>query len=409
MSISSFPSRDTVRSWFPSLASGFAYLENAGGSQVPGAVADAIREYMLSSYVQLGAGYPQSDRATALVHEAHGFIELFMNAGSAGKVALAGSMTALSTILANAYGDIMSPGDEVIIAQTNHEANAGPWARLSRRGVTVKVWRVDPASFQCPLEDLAKLLSPRTRIVTLPHVSNLLGEIMPVAAATALAHQAGARVVADGVAFAPHRAIDVQALGVDYYLYSTYKVFGPHLGAMFGRLDAFAEIEGPNHFFIARDDIPYKFELGGVPHEACAGLLALRPYLQLLGGAEQCDRATIERAFAAMTALEQPLVERLLAYLRSRPDVKIIGSPEASDNRVGTISFLHDRIPSPQIAAAVNREHIGIRHGHMYALRLCEGLGIDPAAGVVRVSLLHYNSEEEIDRLIAALERAMSA
>jgi cysteine desulfurase family protein (TIGR01976 family) len=318
------------------------------------------------------------------------------------------SMTALSTILANAYGDLMKPGDEVIIAQTNHEANAGPWARLARRGVTVKTWRVDPTTFQCPLDELAKLLGPRTRIVALPHVSNLLGEITPVAQVARMSHEVGARVVADGVAFAPHRAVDVQALGVDYYLYSTYKVYGPHMGAMFGRLDALADIEGPNHFFIARDDIPYKFELGGASHEGCAGLLGLRPYLQFLGGGNECDRGTIERAFSAMAALEQPLTERLLGYLRSRKDVKLIGSPAADEARVGTISFVHERIPSPEIAAAVNREGIGIRYGHMYAIRLCEGLGIDPATGVVRVSLLHYNTEEEIERLLRVLDRVLA-
>lgn len=407
MSAPPLPSRDAVRSWFPSLASGFAYLENAGGSQVPGVVADAIRDYMLSTYVQLGAGYPQSDRATQTVHDAHAFVELLVNAGSAGKVVLGPSMTALSTILANAYSEILKPGDEVVIAQTNHEANAGPWARLARRGIEVKTWRVDPVSFQCPLGELSRLLGARTRIVALPHVSNLLGEITPVAEVARMAHEVGARVVADGVAFAPHRAVDVQALGVDYYLYSTYKVFGPHMGAMFGRLEAFEEIEGPNHFFVPRGDIPYKFELGGVSHEGCAGLLALRPYLQFLAGSNEHDRATVERAFSVMAALEQPLTERLIGYLRSRPDVKIVGPSHAAQERVGTVSFLHERIPSPEIAAAVHRAGIGIRYGHMYAMRLCEGLGIDPATGVVRVSLLHYNTEEEIERLVAALDRAL--
>lgn len=401
------PSRDALRSWFPALASGFAYLENAGGSQVPGCVADAVREHMLSCYVQLGAGYPQSTRATAMVAEAHAFIETFMNARPAGVVVLGSSMTALSTILANAYADIMKPGDEVIVAETNHEANAGPWARLSKRGVTVKPWRVDPATFQCRLDELARLLTSRTRIVAFPHVSNLLGEITPAAEIARMAHEVGARAVADGVAYAPHRAIDVQAVGVDYYLYSTYKVYGPHMGVLFGRKEAFAELEGPNHFFIAKDDLPYKFELGGASHEGCAGLLGLRPYLAFLAGSKQCDRPAIERAFAAMAALEEPLTRRLLDYLRGKPGVRIIGSPSCGESRVGTVSFVHERRKSPQIAAAVNEQGIGIRHGHMYAIRMCEGLGIDPASGVVRVSLLHYNTEDEIERLIAALDRGI--
>jgi cysteine desulfurase family protein (TIGR01976 family) len=399
------PSRDAVRSWFPSLGSGFAFLENAGGSQVPGCVADAIREYMLSTYVQLGAGYPLSVRATALVEEAHAFVETLMNAGAVGRVALGPSTTALSTILAHAYGEVLRPGDEVILAETNHEANAGPWARLARRGVTVKWWPVDRATTACSLDRLADLLTDRTRIVALPHVSNLLGEIEDVRAATELAHARRARVVVDGVAFAPHRAIDVQALGVDYYLYSTYKVFGPHMAAMFGRHEAFAEIEGPNHFFVPKESIPYKFELGGVQHELCAGILALGQYLAFLAGAQVCDRAAVERAFAAMAALEQPLVERLLGWLAARPSVRVVGSPRADAQRVGTVSFAHERVPSAAIAAAAHREGIGIRNGHMYAPRLCRALGIDEADGAVRVSLVHYNTPEEIERLIAALDR----
>lgn len=407
MTLSNLPSRDALRAWFPTLHSGFAHLENAGGSQVPGIVANAIRDYMLSNYVQLGAGYPLSNRATETVHQAHEFIELLMNARPAGQVVLGPSMTALSTILANAYGEIMKPGDEVIVAQTNHEANAGPWVRLEKRGVVVKMWRVDPETFQCSLESLASLLTSRTKIVAFPHVSNLLGQVAPLKAIVDLVHAAGARVVVDGVAYAPHRPMDVQAWGVDWYLYSTYKVYGPHMGAMYGRSDAFAEIEGPNHYFITKDDLPYKFELGGVSHEGCAGLLALRPYLEFLGRTNACNRQTVERAFSRMSDLEQPLTKRLLEYLRDKRGVRIIGSNVADESRVGTVSFVHETLSSMDIAKAAHREGIGIRHGHMYAIRLCEALGLNVANGVVRTSLLHYNTESEIERLIGVFERAL--
>jgi cysteine desulfurase family protein (TIGR01976 family) len=398
-------SRDEIRAWFPSLSSGFAYLENAGGSQVPGVVADAVRDYMLSAYVQLGAGYPQSLAASKIVDDAHTFIEQFVNAGSAGRVVLGPSTTALNVILANAYAETLREGDEIVIAETNHEANAGPWSRLETRGAKIVWWRVDPTKYGCPLAALPRLLNERTRLVTFPHVSNLLGEILDVRAATDMAHAVGARVVVDGVAYAPHRAIDVQALAADWYVYSTYKVYGPHMGALFGRHEAFAELEGPNHFFIPRESIPYKFELGGVSHEGCAGLLALRPYLAWLGESDTCDRSAIERAFITMERLEGPLQERLVGWLRNRSDVRIIGPGRFDEDCVGTISFLHSRLSSPEIAAAVDREAIGIRYGHMYAWRLCQALGIDPESGVVRVSLLHYNTEEEIERLISVLEK----
>jgi len=398
------PDRAAVRAWFPTLDSDFAFLENAGGSQVPRVVADAIRDYMLSDYVQLGAGYGQSQRATNVVAEAHEFVETLMNAGGIGKVVLGNSTTALLHILANAYADIWKPGDEVIIAETNHEANAGPWAKLSKFGIEIKTWKVDPETYGCPLQALSELLTDRTKIVAFPHVSNLLGEVVDIKAITDLVHQAGAKVVADGVAFAPHRAMDVADWGVDWYVYSTYKVYGPHMAALFGRSDAFEEITGPNHFFIPKESVPYKFELGSISHEGCAGLLALRPYLRFLANREVDDRQTVVQAFAAMEALELPLQASLIQYLRSKPEVRIIGLADEGPQSVGTVSFVHNRLSSPEIVAAIDRQNIGIRYGHMYAVRLCEALGIDLATGVVRVSLVHYNTPEEIERLIDALD-----
>jgi len=319
-------------------------------------------------------------------------------------VVLGPSTTALTTILANAYGDVLRPGDEVVIADTNHEANAGPWARLERRGARVRMWRVDPVTARCPVEGLLELVTERTRIVAMPHVSNLLGQVEDVRAAADVAHAVGARLVVDGVAYAPHRPIDVLELGADYYVYSTYKVYGPHMAAMFGRREAFAEIEGPNHFFAPREAIPYKFELGGVSHEGCSGLVALGAYLAFLAGTEACDREAVVRAFSRMGASEQPLVERLLGWLSRRQGVRIVGTAGADEGRVGTVSFVHDRVPNEEITAAAHRAGIGIRHVHMYAIRLCRALGLDPETGVVRVSLAHYNTPEEIGRLIEALD-----
>ena len=398
------PERSAVRSWFPSLKSDFAFLENAGGSQVPGVVADAIRDYMVERYVQLGAGYRHSIEATKVVADAHAFVERLMNAEGIGKVVLGGSTTSLLHVLADGYMDIWEAGDEVIIAETNHEANAGSWAKLRKRGIVLKTWPVDPETYQCSLESLKELLTERTQIVAFPHVSNLLGEIVDVKAITDLVHEAGAKVVVDGVAYAPHRAIDVKSWGVDWYVYSTYKVYGPHMAALFGTYEAFEPLTGPNHFFIPKDSIPYKFELGSISHEGCAGLLALQPYLRFLAGREVDDRQTLESAFEVMTGLELPLQTKLLRFLRGKKSVKIIGLGDEGCNSVGTISFVHESISSIEISDRVDACNIGIRFGHMYAVRLCEALGIDLEAGVVRVSLVHYNTPEEIDRLIEVLD-----
>ncbi len=401
--------RARIRAQFPALAGDTVFLENAGGSQVPKVVADRISDYMTSTYVQLGAGYPLSQQATRIVDEAHEFVRLLMNGGD-GAVVLGPSTSALLRMLSDCYAKTLRPGSAIVVAQTGHEANVGPWKNLARLGFELRWWEMDPMSYTCSLDRLDNLLDERVALVAFPHVSNLLGEIVDVAAITERAHAAGARVVVDGVAYAPHRALDVEKWKVDWYAYSTYKVYGPHMGALWGRSDALAELSGPNHFFVPNDEVPYKFELGGVNHEGCAALLGLRDYLAFLSNTDDpadLDRNSIEGAFTLMTACEMPLQEKLVHYLMSRNDVRIIGPTSAGEERVGTISFIHESRSSADIAAVVDRSGIAIRHGHMYAYHLCEAAGLDPDDGVVRVSLVHYNTPEEIEHLIRVLDKAL--
>lgn len=402
------PDVQKLRSQFPSLASGFAYLENAGGAQVPAVVADGIRNYMLTTYVQTGAGYAQSDAATKNVDDAHAFANTFMGGDGVGQTILGSSSTSLLHMLANAYTYSLPAGARIIAAQTGHEANAGPWAGMARRGFDFQIWKLNPETMQCPLDALETLLKERsTSIVAFPHVSNLLGEIVNIKPAIELAHRYGAKVVVDGVAYAPHRAIDVKTLDADWYVFSWYKVYGPHMGALFGKDEAIAELEGPNHFFIPRDMVPYKFELGGVSHEGCAGLNALPEYLKVVAGrpAEASwDRQTIVDAFSVMEQLELPLQKRYIEFLKSKPEVRIIGPQHGEKDRVSTISFVHRHLPPPEIVAKVHEHPIGIRYGDAYAYRLCQALGIDTNTGVVRASFVHYNTMEEIERLCAALD-----
>jgi cysteine desulfurase family protein (TIGR01976 family) len=401
--------RDSIRGRFPALAGETVFLENAGGSQVAQPVIDRMRDYMLGSYVQLGASYPLSVRASDTVAEARSFVKLLFG-GVDGEVVLGSSTSALLQMLADCYGRELGSGNEVVVARSGHEANVGPWVRLERMGVRVRWWEVDPNLCDSSIEALEQLLTDRTALVALPHVSNLLGGIADVAAITQLAHAAGARVMVDGVAYAPHRAMDVATWGVDWYAFSTYKVYGPHLAALWGTRSAMAELEGPNHFFVAADDVPYKLELGGVNHEACAGLLGVRDYLAFLAGVTEpghLDRHGVEKAFDVMIACELPVQARLIEYLGSRPEVRIIGPAHAEESRVGTVSFVHRSKRSREITETVDRSGIAIRNGHMYAYRLCEALGLDPADGVVRTSLVHYNTPEEIDRLIQVLDQAL--
>ena len=407
------PTVEQIRGCFPSItACPDAFLDNAGGSQVPASVADAIRDYMITSYVQLGADYETSQISTETVARAHRFVELLFNAGESGHAILGSSTSVLCIMLAECYARSgAGTRDEIIIAETAHEANAGPWARLTDRGFEVRIWPVDPETTELSLDDLRSLLSERTRIVAFPHVSNILGRIEDAKTISQLVHDAGAKVVIDGVAYAPHRAIDVQAISADWYVYSTYKVFGPHMAALFGTHEAMAELEDLNHYFIPRDDVPYRFEPGGASHEGCAGLLGLWPYLALLAGSDpeaEPTREVIEQAFGVICRRETELQARLMERLESLPGVRLIGPGARDSSRVSTVSFVHGSIPSRTIAVAANERNFGIRYGHFYAHRLCSRLAKhgtlhEVEDGVVRVSMLHYNTEAEIDGLIACL------
>ncbi|MHC5109078.1 MAG: aminotransferase class V-fold PLP-dependent enzyme [Planctomycetota bacterium] len=408
---------EEIRACFPGIASSRdALLDNAGGSQVPRHVIDAIRHYMSNTYVQLGADYETSRQSTATVQRAHEFINLLMNGTGLGRVVLASSTTVLCNMLADCYARAPRDGrDEIIVAETAHEANAGPWFRLADRGFRVHTWRFMGSECQLDMDDLKSRLSEHTRIVAFPHVSNILGRVEEVRHICDLAHEVGARVVVDGVAYAPHRAIDVAAWNADWYVYSTYKVFGPHMAALFGTDEAMAELEGPNHFFIARHETPYKFEPGGASHEGCAGLLGLWTYLAAVAGVSHSEpphRDGIERGFARFGGLEGALASRILDYLRSRPDLRIIGPSQNSDDRVATISFVHNQRSSSEIVRAVNERRFGIRYGHFYAYRICdrlarEGVLHDVEDGVIRISPLHYNSPEEIDGAIQCLDETL--
>ncbi len=401
-----------IRDRFPALASETVFLENAGGSQVPIDVANAIHEYLLNTYVQLDAGYELSTICTEIVDHAHIFMNTFVNGSDTGSVILGPSCTQLCTMLAECYAQALTPGDEIIVTESGHEANIGPWMKLADRGFVIKQWNVDPETFSCPIEQLDTLLTARTRIVAITHVSNLLGEIVNLKPILTRAHAHGARVVVDGVAYAPHRSINVADWNVDWYVFSNYKVYGPHMATLYGSHEAISELTGLNHFFINRNDVPYKFELGGVSHEGCAGLLALSQYISFLASlgnsASQAqtkiDHAMVTSAFDIMTQCERPLQKRLVEYLCDKPKVRIIGPAHAHPSRVGTVSFVHENKSSAEIVDAAHSHNIGIRNGHMYAYRLCQALGIDTDDGVVRVSFVHYNTLDEIDGLIQVLD-----
>lgn len=402
---------DFVRQEFPSLAGDWTFFDNAGGSQTLKRVVDRISEYLLTSDVQLGASYAISQLAGDRVSKAAQGMATLINAKSPSEVVMGSSTTLMLRILSLCISKTWNAGDEVIVTNCDHEANICPWIDLEKQGIKVKVWKVNPETLQLHLEDLEPLLSNRTRLVAFTHASNLLGTINPVKEITQFVHQHGAMVCIDGVAYAPHRLIDVQDWDVDFYAFSFYKVYGPHYALLYGKQEHLLAIPGLNHYFISQATIPYKFQLGNVNFELSYGMLGLCDYLSELARVAYGEQAAPDlrtqmvQAYELISVQEEEIGDRFLQYLTSKPKVRIIGQPQANRAvRVPTISFVVEGVNSETITLHVDKYNIGIRFGDFYARRLVEYLGLDKQGGVVRVSMVHYNTLEEVDRLLEALD-----
>ena len=395
-----------VRSHFPALESGWAFLDNAGGSQVLRSVAERVSDYLLTTSVQAGASYDVSQQATERLALARSRIATFVNAVRPEEIVFGPSTTVLMRFLATAMASQFSAGDEIILTNFDHESNIGPWLLLQERGVVFKFWEIDPATLVPDLEQLSRLMSKRTRLVCVTHVSNILGSINPIRKIAAQVHAGGARLCVDGVAYAPHRAIDVQAIDADYYLFSFYKTYGPHFAMLYGRHEYLLELDGLYHYFYGKNKVPGKLEPGNPSYELAWGTVGIVDYFEELGGGK--GRATIEHAFEAVAAHEVVIGERLLEWLRKRNDVRIFGmTGSAASDRVPTIAFTIEGKDSLDVVKSIDRLKIGIRHGDFHSRRLIEALGLAPK-GVIRVSMAHYNTVAEIDRLIAGLDQALA-
>lgn len=402
---------DLVRAEFPALQDGCVYLDNAGGSQVLKRVADRVSDYLLTSSVQLGASYAQSQAAGERVLAARRSVAQLINAPADDEVVMGGATTSLMFLFTQALLPGVKPGDEIVVTNTDHEANIGCWMRLRQAGAVVKVWEVNPQTLALDLAELDRLLSPRTTWVAMTHASNILGTVNPVAEVAQRAHAVGARLCVDAVAYAPHRLVDVQASGADAYVFSFYKVFGPHYAVLWLKRDLLLGLPSLNHYFIGPEVVPYKLQPGNVNYELSYGCIGISDYLVHVGntlGATGTERQKMQAAFDAFEAHENLLAERLLAYLRSKPSVRVIGHDSATDGqRVPTISFVAGQQSSEAIVRHVDQYGIGIRFGDFYAKRLIEALGLQAQGGVVRVSIAHYNTLDEIDRLIQHLDEVI--
>jgi cysteine desulfurase family protein (TIGR01976 family) len=402
--MSAFPV-EQLRAQFPALRcrpgkEAPVYLDGPGGTQVPQGVIDAIVYYLSTCNANHGGAFATSQESDRIVRSAHEAAARLLNAPSPDEIVFGQNMTSLTFHLARSLARTLRPGDEVLVTRLDHDANVRPWVLAARdAGATARFIDVHPEDCTLDLDDLRRQLSGRTRLLAITAASNIVGTLNDLPALVRLAHEAGAKVFVDAVHYAPHGPIDVQAWSCDFLTCSAYKFFGPHVGVLWGRRRWLEELE-PYKVRPAADTLPDRWMTGTQNHEGLAGVAAAVSYLAGI------DPDGLRQSMLAIQAYERELAARLLAGLAERRRFKVWGITEPSrlDRRVPTISITAaDRSPA-DIARHLAERHLYVWNGNMYALELSERLGLEDKGGLLRIGLVHYNTAEEVDRLLQALD-----
>jgi cysteine desulfurase family protein (TIGR01976 family) len=404
---------DYVHSQFPALANGWTFFDNAGGSQILSKALDRINAFLIERNVQIGGSYEVSQKAAEALLDARKSAAQLVNASRPEEIIFGASTTVLLQNLARAMRSQFKPGDEIVVTIGDHESNIGPWVALEEFGVNLRFWEPDVKTGRLSLDGLKAAMSDKTKLVCVTHVSNIIGEINPIREFADYAHKNGAKICIDAVAYAPHRAVDVQAFDADYYVFSLYKTYGPHGAMMYGKYDLLLELDTLYHYFYGKDKVPGKLEAGNPSYEMAYSVCGIVDYLTELGeraGGTGTVRDKIVAAYDAIAAQENALTERLLTYLRGRNDCVIVGQDDNRDGtRIPTIAFRFDGRNAEDVCKIIDREKIAIRFGDFHSRRLVEYMGLSDNAGVLRVSMVHYNTIEQVDRLTAAFDRLLDA
>jgi len=410
---------DRIRAQFPSLhetdnGKPRLYFDNPAGTQVPTSVAERMADCLLHKSANIGGYFPTSAMAEEVANGARAAVADLLHAPSPDEIIFGQNMTSLTFHVSRSIGRHFKAGDEIILSQMDHDANVEPWKLLARDfDLTVQWLPFDTETFEFDLTRLDELLSGKTRLVCVGGASNLLGTINDVETICSKARAAGAWSYIDAVQSAPHITTDVQQLGCDFFVCSAYKFFGPHQGMLWGRREVLEQLE-PYKVRPAPAELPWSFEPGTQSHEGMAGVSATIDYFAWVGkemAAAAADRRS--QLVAAMELLfdyEKQLARRLITGLQSLSGVRILGisDPAALDRRVPTISFVHDRHAPAEIAKALAERNIFVWNGHNYALEVARVLGIEATGGAVRIGAVHYNSADEIDTLLNALQDILS-
>jgi cysteine desulfurase family protein (TIGR01976 family) len=412
MTNSNFPI-DSIRRQFPALNSGdnFVFFDNGAGAQIPQSVLDAVCHHLVFRNVQRGGRYRHSQEVDASIDQARQSVATLLNAREPSEVAFGMNATSFIRLVSLAIADILGARKEIIVSDLDHEANIATWLALQGKGVDIRWWKMREDG-TLHVEDLEPLLSSRTRLVACAVASNALGSIVNVKEVARMAHAAGAEVFLDAVHYAPHGVIDVQSWNCDYLVCSGYKIFAPHMGFLWGKRELLEGLPTFREDFIP-DEIPGKIEVGTFVYENVAGMNAAVAYLEELGRnlvADSLSASSRQRLVAAMEAIrvyEATLSAEILRSLAKLEDVTVYGIREPSQltQRVPTICFNLNGVPPARVAASCAENGIGVRDGNMYSPRLLRRMGIPSESGVVRASLVHYNTVEEIAKFIDVLRR----
>jgi cysteine desulfurase family protein (TIGR01976 family) len=392
-----------VRSSYPALRDGHAYLDGAAGTQVPDAVIDVIAAAYRAGIGNIGAAFAASDRSGAILADCRAAVADLVG-GSAAGVILGPSMTALTYRISSALAKQWAPGDEIVVSRLDHDANIRPWVQAAERaGATVRWAEADAATGELPAGQYADLVTSRTKLVAVTAASNVLGTRPDVAAISASAHAAGALCYVDGVHATPHIPVDVASLGADFYATSAYKWAGPHVAAVIAA-PALLETVRPDKLRPSSDEVPARFERGTLPYGDLAGVTAAVEHLAGLGEpvhgvAGGSRRERILASMAAVEAYEMSLFARLLDGLGGMSHVTLYGK---AARRAPTAFFTVSGMTPAAVAAHCAARGVNVWNGDNYAYELCQVLGLEPD-GAVRAGLVHYNDESDVDRLLNAL------
>src|SRR5690349_16600446 len=413
---------DLIRQQFPSLARPAIFLDNPAGTQISKQSLDRINRYLLEHNANHEGLFETSRRSDEVLHEAHAAMADFLNASRPEEIIFGNNMTTLTLHISRSLARTLQAGDNILVTRLDHDANISPWMLIAEDKGCNLIWvDMDVEEGKLDLNDFARALEQKPKIAAFGYASNLLGTINPAKKLTKMAHEAGALVYIDAVQYAPHGPIDVQDLDCDFLVCSSYKFFGPHAGALYGKYDLLNELKAYK-VRPASNELPYKFETGTQNHEGIAGVLGALEYFEWLSSQFGGDyesawkeagfsgrRLEYKKAMSAMRAYECELSKALIGIVESVPGTHIYGVTDLDrlDERVPTVSFTVEGKDPEQLADAIGQQGFYVWNGHNYALAIVERLGLLDVGGMIRVGPVHYNTIDEIERFGEVLKKVV--